>query len=335
MNTRIGLVGVGRMGYTHARIISQLLPNAQLIAIADINREHVQYVAKLLGVPHWYEDYHDLLQQADVDAIVIATSSNTHAELVKEIAQVGLPIFCEKPLALTLEETDVALTAVEKAHVSLQIGFHYHYLSSYVRARTIIEAGEIGTPHLFKAIQRDEGIPSSHFCNPKVSGGILIDMGIHEFDLAQWLLQDDIVEVHTVASLPSNPDLLAVGDLDHALVNLHFRSGAIGSVEVTRNSFYPDESRHDVLGSGGTLLLGSPPQVNLFKATSKQMYGMVYPQYTNLINEGYRLELEAFIHTVQTGESPSADGISSRSALKVALAAYDSLQSGKPIQLGI
>jgi predicted dehydrogenase len=234
---------------------------------------------------------------------------------------------------LSLEETDAALTAVASAHVPLQIGFHYHHHPAYIRAREAIAAGAIGLPLVFKALQRDEGVPSPSFCDPSVSGGIIIDMGIHEFDLAQWLLNDDIVEVYTLASPPTDVHVMAVGDLDRALINLRFRSGAVGHVEVVRNSRYADEARHDILGSAGTILLGHPPQTNFLLASNEQKQGFVFPDYVEPVGEAYRAELAAFVRTVRTGELPSVNGACSRAALKVALTAYQSFRGGSPVEV--
>jgi predicted dehydrogenase len=265
--------------------------------------------------------------------VVIATPSSTHADIVCDAARAGKPIFCEKPLALTIVETDRAIAAVAAAGVPLQIGFHYHFRPAYVAARESIRAGEIGTPLLYKALQRDESIPPPSFCDVAVSGGILVDMGIHEFDLARWLFDDEIAEVYAVASPPYHPGIAEVGDVDRALVSLRMRGGAIGNIEVARNTHYPDETRHDILGSDGTILLGNPPQPNLFLATSRQRHGILAPELSMAVSDGYRNELASFVEHIRDGRMPVVDGYASRAALQAALAARESLLLGQPVYL--
>lgn len=335
MCVRFGIIGIGRMGYTHARIISQHLPGVQLIAIADMNSDLAQRGAAQLGAPYWFEHYEDLLQNSDLalDALIIATPSYTHAKIVRDALALNVPIFCEKPLALTLGETDSVLKAVDAAKIPLQIGFHYRYHPSYVQARTLLASGAIGTPAVFKAQQRDAGIPSEQFCRPDVSGGIIIDMGIHEFDVAQWFFQDEIVEVMAVAPRPSDSAALLAGDLDHVLITIRLRGGVVGNIELSRNTRYPDESRHDLLGSTGTILLGQMPQSSLLLATEKQVQGIMQQDIVHPIHQAYYQELASFVETVRTGSPPHADGSCSRAALRVALAAYESLHSRKPVSL--
>jgi predicted dehydrogenase len=333
MTMRIGVIGTGRMGQRHARAVAEALPGAQLAGIADVDRERAEQMARALGVKRWHQHYQDLLARADIDAVVIATPSSTHPEIVCEAARAGKPIFCEKPLALTIADTDRAIAAVVAAGLPLQIGFHYHFRPAYIAARAAIQAGEIGMPLLYKALQRDESIPPPGFCDLAVSGGILVDMGIHEFDLARWLFDDEIAEVYAVAPPPYHPGIAEVGDVDRALVSLRMCGAAIGSIEVARNTRYPDETRHDILGSAGTILLGNQPQPNLFLATGGQPRGVLAPELSMTVSDGYRNELASFVEHVRQGRMPEVDGYASRAALQAALAARESLNTGRPIQI--
>jgi predicted dehydrogenase len=315
----------------HARLIAEAVPGARLVGIADADANRAERLAQALGVERWHQSHHELFARPDIDAVVIATPSNTHAELVCDAARAGKPIFCEKPLALTIAETDQAIAAAATAGVPLQLGFHNRFRPAYVAAEAAIRAGEIGAPLLFKALHRDDGIPPPSFCDVEVSGGILVDMGIHNFDLARWLLNDEIAEVYALAPPPTHPGIAEVGDVDRALVSLRMHGGAVGSIEVVRNSRYPDESRHDVLGSAGTILLGVPPQTNLFVATAEQRRGALTPELSRGVNDGYRGELVAFVECVAAGRMPEVDGQASRAALAAALAARESLRVGRPV----
>jgi predicted dehydrogenase len=330
MTVRVGVVGLGRQGFVHLRNLAEPLAGAQLVAVADNAPGRAQAVAQRFGVPHWHADPNELLARADVDAVVIATPSATHLPLVQAAASAGKPIFCEKPLALTMAETDRAIAAAETAGVPLQLGFHYHFIPAYQHARSLVEKGRIGKPLVFKAVQRDEAIPPASFCDPAASGGLVIDMGIHEFDAARWFLGDEIIEVHALAPPPVQADIAAVGDIEHVLVHLRFRSGAVGSVEVGRNARYPDESRHEIVGEDGTILLGALPQTNLFVATKREQQGTLFSDHKRAAIGAYHDELAAFIRVVAKGEQPPVDGEASRAALQIALAAGESLRSGKP-----
>jgi predicted dehydrogenase len=321
------------MGQWHARLVAEALPGARLAGIADADAVRAERLARALGVERWHRSHQELFARPDIDAVVIATPSNTHAEIVCDAARAGKPIFCEKPLALTLAETDRAIDAAATAGVPLQLGFHNRFRPAYIAAHAAIQAGEIGAPLLFKALHRDERIPPPSFCDVAVSGGILVDMGIHNFDLARWLLGDEIAEVYAIAPPPTHPGLAEVGDVDRALVSLRMRGGAVGSVEVVRNTRYPDEARHDVLGSAGTILLGVPPQTNLLVATAEQRRGALAPELSMAVNDGYRGELAAFVEGVAGGRMPEADGHTSRAALAAALAARESLRVGRPVEV--
>lgn len=332
MAIQIGLIGAGRMGNVHASILAHHLADAQLVAIADVDAERARSVAQRLGVPRHYSDYRELLA-SDIDACVIATPSHTHEELVHAALLARLPVFCEKPLTLT-PATSAALSALAAdTGVPLQVGFNYRYHPAYKAARTALLAGEIGKPLLFKALQRDELMPSPAFCRPESSGGILVDMGIHEFDLMRWFFEDEVREVYALAPPVSDERIRAAGDLDRALISLRLRSGAVGSVELARNVYYSDESRHDLLGSAGTMIVGQPPQTNLLIANPERLRGEGHRESVGSMNESYRAEMAAFLHTVATGDTPEADGAASLAALNIALAAYKSLQEGIPIQL--
>lgn len=333
MTIRIGVVGVGRQGAVHVRNLAESLEGVRLVAVADSDRDRARATAERFGIAHWHDNYHDLFARADVDAVVIATPSATHLPIVRDAARAGKPIFCEKPLALTLADTDQAIAATEAAGIPLQIGFHYRFFPAYQQARATIEAGEIGAPRVFKAVQRDEKIPPARFCDPAMSGGLLVDMGIHEFDAARWLLADEAVEVYAIAPPTILADIAAVGDIEHVLVNVRFRSGAVGSVEVGRNARYPDESRHEIVGDAGTILLGQPPQTNLFVATEKEKRGMLFSDYGRAASDAYRNELAAFLRVVERGEKPVVDGYASRAALQIALAGRASLETGAPVRV--
>ncbi|HKZ86298.1 MAG TPA: Gfo/Idh/MocA family oxidoreductase [Anaerolineae bacterium] len=336
----IGLIGLGRMGQVHARILarqaspaksptegsgerSRRVERARLVAVADVDRERAHLTAKRLDIPHWYDNPGDLLARSDIQAVYIATPSHTHPELVEAAARSGKDIFCEKPLALTLAETDRAIAAVAHGGVRLQLGFMRRTQPDYLRVKSAIQSGALGRPVLFRSTQRDVDAPPASFCDPAVSGGIFVDMGVHEFDLARWLFDDEIRVVQAVGSALVFPALAAVGDLDNACVNLRFGGGAVGTVDLSRNARYGEDIRTEIVGSAGGMFVGAPPVGSLS-----------HHDLDAIIDDQYRPESQAFVRALlDDGEVP-ATGADSRAALAIALAARESAQTGKTIVLG-
>src|SRR6476620_8363921 len=201
----IGVVGAGRMGSIHARLIAQRVPEARLAGIADVNDAAARALAATLGDPPTFATAEDLCSAAGVDAVLIATSSSAHLDAILAAAQAGTDVLCEKPVALTLVDTDSAIAAADRAGIRLQVGFMRRWDADYARAKARLASGDLGRPILFKSLQFDAEPPPPAFADPRVSGGIMVDMGIHEFDLAAWLMNDDVVEVHAFGSSVAHP----------------------------------------------------------------------------------------------------------------------------------
>jgi len=318
----LGLIGLGRMGQVHARILARQLERARLIAVADVDGERASLTAERLGIPHWHDNPAGLLARSDLQAVYIAAPSHTHPELVEAAAQAGKDIFCEKPLALTLAETDRALAAIARAGVRLQLGFMRRTQPDYLRLKMAVRSGELGRPVLFRSTQRDLDAPPPSFCDPAVSGGIFVDMGIHEFDLARWLFDDEIRMVQAMGSALVFPALAAVGDLDNACANLQFRGGAVGTVDLSRNARYGEDIRTEVVGSLGGMFVGALPPVSPLGRDPDAV-----------VDDQYRPESQAFVNALLDGGELPATGADSRAGLAVALAARESARTGKTILL--
>ncbi len=255
----IGLVGAGRMGSTHARLIAGRVPEARLAGIADVNLDAARRLATELGDPPIFGSIDDLLAAPGLDVVLIATSSNRHLEAILAAAAAGKDILCEKPIALTLSGTDEAIAATDGAGVRLQVGFMRRWDPDYARAKARLASGDLGRPILFKSLQFDAEPPAPAFAEPRVSGGIMVDMGIHEFDLACWLMDDAVAEVHAYGSSVAHPELAEVGDVDSAVVNLRFAGGATDTVELARNTTYGEDVRTEVLATAGSVWVGRLP----------------------------------------------------------------------------
>ena len=228
---RVGVLGVGEMGLRHAENIRHRISNAQLVAVADVALDRARRTAANLEIDSAYGSLGAMLDSAKPDAVVIATPDKFHAAAVKEVAAAGKAILCEKPLALTLSDAHDLLEVVSNASVSLQVGFMRRYDPAYSAAMKRIEAGEIGTPVLFKSLGRDkEGPPISSY-HANINGMLFYTNTIHDFDLARWLMRDEVSEVHAYTTAAIRPEVAEFNDVVASVVNLKFDHGAIGNIE--------------------------------------------------------------------------------------------------------
>ena len=223
----------------------------RLACVSDIVEERAEQLAGEFGAESWTADYREILDDRSVDAIFCTSSTSTHREVVIAAAEAGKAIFCEKPIALTLEDTDEMIAAIDRKGVMFQAGFMRRFDRGYGAAKQKIEAGAIGEPVTFKSIGRDPMCPDLEYARPSVSGGLILDMAIHDFDLGRWLMGDEVQRVYTEGGVLAFPQLEAVGDIDNAVVNMRFEKGALGNVEVSRNALYGYDIRTEVLGTKG------------------------------------------------------------------------------------
>ena len=216
----IAVIGTGRMGSVHTRNLVRRIPEANLVAVCDIRLEVAQAVADELGIQRVVRDYHELLADKDIEAILIATSTDTHAFIMKDVAAAGKHIFCEKPLALDLASIDDALAAVDKAGVKLQVGFNRRFDKSFQRVHEIVASGEIGRPCILRITNRDPEPPSAEYA--RVSGGMFLDMTIHDFDMARFQI-GEVEEVYAIGNVLVAPELTECGRRRHGCRHAQIR----------------------------------------------------------------------------------------------------------------
>lgn len=331
----LGLAGSGRMGAILARAIVRGVPEARLVGLADVDLEAARRLADELGVDAVYGSATELARRPDVVGVVIAASSRHHLEVVRQVAAERREIFCEKPLALTIADTEAAIAAASSAGVRLQLGLMRRFDPAYRRGYSRLAAGEIGRPVLFKSLQFDPGPPPPAVADPAVSGGIHIDMGVHEYDLARWLMGAEVVEVHAWGSTLAYPELATVGDVDSAVVNLRFENGATGSVELARSATAEDV-RTEVVGERGTIAIGRRP------AAPRRGPGAVDPGEASggwgagplRFDLAYVAEMRAFARAIANDTPVPVGGAEGLAALRIALAAHRSMREGRPIAVG-
>src|SRR3954471_22341183 len=250
---RIGLAGLGRMGRLHAANLARHCPSAELVAVTDADPAVAAAVGGEAGVPA-LPDFDALL--SEVDAVVVATPTGTHSELVTRAARAGRAVFCEKPVSLDRPATVDTLAAVAAAGVPFQVGFHRRFDPDWAAAAARIRAGELGEVYLFRSSLRDMRSPDPAFLAS--SGGLFLDVTIHDLDTARWMV-GEVVEVSATGAALCDPRLAELGDIDTALVTLRFASGALGVVDNCRSAGYGYECSAEVVGSAATVRVENPP----------------------------------------------------------------------------
>lgn len=327
------MIGVGRLGRRHAEHLRRAIPAAQLIAVADADGARAKQVAADLEIEHHYANWEALLERKDIDAVVVAAPSRFHAPVTRAAAAAGKHIFCEKPPALSMEEAESAAGAVAKAGVQFQIGFMRRYDSPYVKAKKLIDAGDIGDPVVIKCTGRDRQPPPRSFFQDGINGTLFLDAMIHEFDLARWLMKDEVLEVHSFGSVLSCPELAEFRDVDSAVVNLRFERGGIGNAECHRKSNYGYDIRTEVIGSKGAIQIGYLRQTAQLLLTSAGATHDVVDHWTVRFADAYRGEVQDFVDCILAGKPTRVTAQDGLRALGISIAAERSYRESRPIAL--
>jgi myo-inositol 2-dehydrogenase / D-chiro-inositol 1-dehydrogenase len=329
--TNIAVIGTGRMGSVHVRNIAQLIPEANLVAVCDIRLEVVQAVADECRIQRVVRDYHELLEDKDIEAVLIATSTPTHAFIIKDCAAAGKQIFCEKPLALNLADIDDALTAVEKAGVKLQVGFNRRFDKSYQRVHEIVASGEIGRPCILRITNRDPDFPAMEFM--RASGGIFLDLAIHDFDMVRYQV-GEVDEVYAMGSVLINQELHEFNDVDTDVVTLRFANGAVGAIDNSRKAVYGYDQRLEVFCSNGTAMAENEAETTVVKANTAGLLSAKPPYFfMQRYAPCYVEEVRQFIECVRDDKPTPTTGADGRAAVVLGYAAGKSMQENRPVKI--
>jgi myo-inositol 2-dehydrogenase/D-chiro-inositol 1-dehydrogenase len=328
---KIAVIGTGRMGSVHTRNIARLIPEANLVAICDIRLEVAQTVADELGIQRVVRDYHELLADPDIEAFLIATSTDTHAFIMNDVAAAGKHIFCEKPLALELDKIDEALRAVEQAGVKLQLGFNRRFDKSFQRVREIVASGEIGRPCILRITNRDPDFPAMEFL--RVSGGMFLDMTIHDFDMARFQV-GEVEEVYATGGVLIEPKLNEFGDVDTDVVILKFTNGAVGAIDNSRKAVYGYDQRLEVFCSNGTAMANNESEDTTVKGNLDGFHSARPPYFfMQRYAPCYVEEVRQFVECVRDDKPTPTTGADGRAAVALGYAAWKSLRENRPVKV--
>jgi len=329
---KLGLIGAGRIGRLHADHLTTRIPAVEVLMVADAFEAAARECAARCAIPDFSQDYRDVLAHPDIEAVIICSSTDTHARVIKEAARAGKHIFCEKPIALDLASIDDALAEVEQAGVALQVGFNRRFDASYRRVRRALEEDEIGTPLVVHIISRDPAPPPVEYI--RVSGGLFLDMTIHDFDMARYLIGSDVEEVSACAHALDAPDIAEAGDVSNAVVLLRFTNGVIGTISNSRHAPYGYDQRVEVLGSRGAISIeNNYPNTAIISDAHSVRRDLPLHFFTERYGESFVAEMAAFVECVRSGTPVPVSGSDGRAPVVMALAAQKSLLEHRPVRL--
>src|SRR6202158_4092502 len=331
----IGVLGVGEMGRRHAENLRRLVPEARLLAIADVAPDRARQAASELEIEHSYRSLEEMLACKDLKAVLIATPDKFHAQPIRMPAAAGKDILCEKPLATNLADAHAALDAVGKAGVRLQIGFMRRYDPAYEAAKKRVEAGEIGEPVVFKSVGRDKDVPPIAAYQSNVNGMLFYNNTIHDFDVARWLVRDEVVETHAYTSVAIRPEVAQYGDVVASVVNLKFAHGAIGNVESYVQALYGYDVRTEIVGSKGSVFIGSLEKTAATFLSANGSTQILDDHFLSRFAAAYLADVRDFVHNMLHDRPPQVSGEDGLKALAIAVAAENSHLQGKPCKVTI
>ena len=289
-------------------------------------------VVRQFDVPRGSTDPDDVLHDPAVDAVVIVTPTDTHGAVTRAAAAAGKAIFCEKPLAISLADALAMKQVVQASGVFFQLGFMRRFDSGYAAAKARLAEGVIGDVVVFKSTSRDPYPPSVEYANPKTSGGLILDMGIHDFDLARWFM-GEVASVQAIGGVLAYPELGAVGDIDNAVISMVFESGRLGVIDLTRNGIYGYHITTELLGTAGTLNIGYLRETPLTVMTRAGVTHDTVPYFMERFRDAYTAQLENFAGNVLHGRLPPITVDDGVEALKIAIAATTARETGQPVRL--
>ena len=328
---RIGVIGTGTLGMRHCRTLALLTPEAELAAVADHRDEAAHAAAALDPKTNVATDYRAILNDESIQAVVITTPNDTHAQLIVEAANAGKHIYCEKPLALSMADADAALAAVAKNTVKLQIGFQRRFDPAYREARSALLAGDLGSIELIVGTTRDPAPPPASYLER--SGSFFVDTAIHDYDALRYLTGLEVTDVFAIAATLVLEDTNEQPVRDTAVTSLRMENGALATITNSRRSNYGYDVRIEVAGSKGKVSLGEERGTAVRTYTEAGVSHDFVGSYWELFETAYVAEVRHFVQCVAEGRTPEATGEDGRKALQIALLAERSSQEGRSLSI--
>lgn len=329
---KLGIIGSGRIGKVHIATLVQNVPQASVLAIADVNLKSANEVAKAFGISSVYSNYKDIINHPEVEAVVICSPTDTHAQYIIDAAKAGKHIFCEKPVDLSLEVIQSAIDAAKTAGVKLMVGFNRRFDPNFMKIKQLVVDGKIGEPQILKITSRDPEPPPAEYS--AVSGGMFMDMTIHDFDMARYIAGSEVTEVYTKASVLIDPEIGKAGDVDTAIITLTFVNGAIGVIDNSRKAVYGYDQRVEIFGSKGMATADNNFPDNHRYYSCDGIHGSLPLNFfMERYLEAYANEMKIFCDAVISDSQLPVSGIDGLMSVAIALAAKKSYLEQRPVKL--
>jgi len=328
---KIAVAGLGRIGKIHLTNLCQNFPEVDVVAAMDIFDESKAIVDEF-RIPNFMKDFDDLLSVQGLDAVIICSPTDTHADYVIKAAKAGKQIFCEKPLDLSQEQVHEVLEVVHENGVKLMLGFNRRFDPNFLKIKNMVDSGQVGDPQILKITSRDPGPPPISYI--KVSGGLFMDMAIHDFDMARYIMNKEVVEVYSKGAVLVDPAIGDAGDIDTALTTLTFEDGTMANIDNSRKAVYGYDQRLEVFGSAGMVKADNNFPDNHQHFSADGIHGSLplnffLERYTT----SYLNEMSAFFESIQNGEDLPVTGKDGLEAMKIALAAKKSVEENRSVKI--
>ncbi len=329
---RVGIIGAGRIGKIHTENLLKEISEAEVVSIADVELNKIKEWAENLGVKKIFADPKEIINDSKIDAVIICSPTNTHSDLIIESAKAGKHIFCEKPIDFDLKRIKAALKAVQESGVKLQIGFNRRFDHNFGKIHQLIQKGQLGDIHIINITSRDPDLPSMEYL--KNSGGIFMDMTIHDFDMARYLANSEVDEIYAFGSVLIDPRIKEIGDYDTAVSILKFKNGVTCIIDNSRKAVYGYDQRVEVFGSKGSATAYNDTPTNVI-VSDENAVCMDKPLYFFL--ERYKAsfvqEMKDFINCITKDEEPIVSGIDGFKAVIIASSASKSAKEKKTVKI--
>jgi myo-inositol 2-dehydrogenase/D-chiro-inositol 1-dehydrogenase len=329
---KMGVIGTGRIGKVHIATLVQNVPMAEVVAVADINLESAKDTAGKFGITNVFSNYLEVINFPGVEAIVICSPTDTHAKYIVDAAKAGKHIFCEKPVDLSIDVIKDANKAVEKAGVKMMVGFNRRFDPNFLKIKNLVVEGKIGEPHILKITSRDPAPPPAQYAAS--SGGMFMDMTIHDFDMARYITGSEVTEVFTKAAVMVDPAIGKAGDVDTAIITLTFKNGAIGVIDNSRKAVYGYDQRLEIFGSGGMLSADNNfPENHQYFAADGIHRSLPLNFFMDRYLESYANEMKIFCDAVLNNSPLPVSGNDGLMSVVIAMAAKKSHLENRPVKI--
>ena len=328
---KFGIIGAGRIGKLHAENLTYNIPNAEVVAIADVNLNAAQETAQNLGIPQVSDQYKDIISNVNVDVVAICSPTDLHAQQIIESAEAGKHIFCEKPIALSIDKIQEANEAVKQNGVKLMVGFNRRFDANFAKIQQTVAAHKTGSVHIVKITSRDPAPPPVEYV--KRSGGLFLDMMIHDFDMSRYVSGSEVEEVYATGNVLVDPKIGEAGDIDTAIVQLKFKNGALGVIDNSRQAVYGYDQRVEVFGNNGMVLVdNNKPDAHRFLGAEGETGSLPLYFFLERYAQSYINEMNAFIKSILEDSSSPVTGQDGLMAVVIGLAANKSLKENRPVK---